>query len=375
MNIENNIEILNENITEDIDQYVCCIENIGNGSFGKISKGLNLNNGKTVIIKTIYIRNNNDSTISNENELSFQNVDLSIIDSYNQYKLSKEEIELNNKIMREIDIMKRLNHKNIIGYIDSIINDVNKNISISIYMEDICGKKLSVLYNISELPYHFIKNIFVQILNGLEYMHNNNIIHKDIKTGNILLGNDGIIKIIDFGESEHITTNNMVHTISGSPLYMAPEVVNGSEIMKEHIFKCDIWSVAILLVELYVKHNINIKYKTTLSLIFGLNDNPYIILHECLNAIYNKITKSIYEPLNHPNIANYDKLYIIPLITKIFLLHPSNDILNLIDLICLCLEPNILKRYTIKEIFEHPFIKNERNIYYSDLVKSGINYI
>lgn len=70
-----------------------------------------------------------------------------------------------------------------------------------------------------------IKNVIEQIVIGIEYMHNNHILHRDIKPQNILL-HDNIIKICDFGFSTMIKENNqMFNTVCGTPLFMSPELL------------------------------------------------------------------------------------------------------------------------------------------------------
>ena len=85
-------------------------------------------------------------------------------------------------------------------------------------------------------------DIMVQIMRGMDYLHQHNILHRDIKPKNILL-HDGIIKICDFGFSTMIKEyNQLFNTICGTPLYMSPELL----FMKPYTLKSDIWSLGIL---------------------------------------------------------------------------------------------------------------------------------
>jgi serine/threonine protein kinase len=85
-------------------------------------------------------------------------------------------------------------------------------------------------------------DIMVQIMRGMDYLHQHNILHRDIKPKNILL-HDGIIKICDFGFSTMIKEyNQLFNTICGTPLYMSPELL----FMQPYTLKSDIWALGIL---------------------------------------------------------------------------------------------------------------------------------
>ena len=110
--------------------------------------------------------------------------------------------------LREIMILKRLNHKNILSLLEIVTKkEKNKNGIVYLvfeYMEhDISG-----LSNMKiNFPIESIKCIMYQILQGLQYLHKNNILHRDIKTANILLNNKGEVKIGDFGLARIINPN------------------------------------------------------------------------------------------------------------------------------------------------------------------------
>ena len=155
--------------------------------------------------------------------------------------------------LREIMILKKLNHKNIIPLIEIVTSkpkEKNKNRGnvylVFEYMEhDISGlgnKKIN--YSIQ-----CIKCIMYQILEGLQYLHSNNIIHRDIKTANILLNNKGEIKIGDFGLARIISPSlkkkitNRVVTL----WYRAPELLFGEDHYGPAI---DMWSIGCVFSEL-----------------------------------------------------------------------------------------------------------------------------
>jgi len=150
--------------------------------------------------------------------------------------------------IREIMIMKRLHHKNLMSLIEIVVSKPDKeknkdrgNIYLVLeYMEhDLSGfYKIKEKYNISH-----IKCILYQILNGMYYLHKNNIIHRDIKSANILMNNKGEIKIGDFGlarlinpEKKNDNKTQLVVTL----WYRAPEILLGDY---NYNFKIDVWSI------------------------------------------------------------------------------------------------------------------------------------
>lgn len=141
----------------------------------------------------------------------------------------------------------------------------NKNVVCLVmeYMEfgtlsDILYKKLNRNLQSEEIPEgvkeNFLKFISIQIVDGLAYLHQNNRIHRDVKLNNILINQDGAVKISDFGISKLIDQNNTkdhnknVSTFVGTQIYMSPERLQG----KSYSFSSDIWSLGICIYELAV---------------------------------------------------------------------------------------------------------------------------
>jgi serine/threonine protein kinase len=155
---------------------------------------------------------------------------------------------LDNKIMiqleRELEIIRILQnnpHKNIVTYY-KIFNSDDKMI---IAMELCSGGELTKCIQ-KKLTLDLIKDYFTQILSGYKHLLKLNIVHRDIKSANLLLSSDKkTIKFIDFGLSK-ISSSDLSHTVCGSPLYMAPELLNH----EWYNSKSDIWSLGILLYEM-----------------------------------------------------------------------------------------------------------------------------
>ena len=96
------------------------------------------------------------------------------------------------------------------------------------------------------LPESLIWSYFIQICYALEYLHKNNIIHRDIKTCNILVSHNNYIKVGDFGVSKILKKGKLASTVIGTPVYMSPEIINSN--LYDH--KIDIWSLGCVLYEM-----------------------------------------------------------------------------------------------------------------------------
>ena len=229
----------------------------------------------------------------------------------------------------EINIMKQLEHENIIKYHESYQTSNN----IYIIMDYINGGNLSEyltkykLKNGHPFSQAMIQYFVKQIVEGLIYIHRKNIIHRDIKLENILLQipnhtNADLVdysltkvKIIDFGLS---TQSNLATSLVGSPIYMDPNILKkyeksgGTEKFKSYDKKADIWSLGAITYEMLTGHNV-----------FNASSLPELL---------NKVKKGDYT-------------------LEVNCL--SNEILSFLNGM---LQNDPEKRATAKQLLEHPFL-------------------
>ena len=255
---------------------------IGSGTFGDVYIGRDKKTGEKVAIKKL-----NKKTLY----------------QYGTYLI--------NAYWKELDSMKRCNCENSVR----LINHFESSNNFSIVME-LCDSDLLVLLNTRQKPFSVqeVKETFQQLNNVFKIMHKNQIVHRDLKLGNILIKYTDntktkfIPKLSDYGFSKELGNNN-TDTHLGTPATMAPEIMMG----KAYDDKSDLWSIGVMMYQLYYKQ---IPYQ-------GFNEK--IILERIrTNA-----------PRNHPKDPQF------------------NDILNKL----LVMDPQ--KRINWNDYFNHPFFKGE----------------
>uniref|UniRef100_A0A2I2ZNW2 Mitogen-activated protein kinase kinase kinase 19 n=1 Tax=Gorilla gorilla gorilla TaxID=9595 RepID=A0A2I2ZNW2_GORGO len=154
------------------------------------------------------------------------------------------------KLQEEVDLLKALKHVNIVAYLGTCLQEN----TVSIFMEFIPGGSISSIINrFGPLPEMVFCKYTKQILQGVAYLHENCVVHRDIKGNNVMLMPTGIIKLIDFGCARRLawaglngTHSDMLKSMHGTPYWMAPEVINESGYGR----KSDIWSIGCTVFEM-----------------------------------------------------------------------------------------------------------------------------
>ncbi len=150
------------------------------------------------------------------------------------------------QFLSEAKILSNIKHPNIVEIYDYGFSD---NYMPYILMEFVKGKTLTKIIKDNALEQKKRLNVFLQICKAIQFIHNNKVLHRDIKPGNIMIAEDLTVKLTDFGLAHIIDTNaSSENQISGSPAYMAPEAFSETDTIDHH---SDIFSLGVLGYELF----------------------------------------------------------------------------------------------------------------------------
>ena len=271
------------------------IEIIGQGMYGRVYKALNKIENKYYAIKC----------------LNFKDIT----------EKERKNIEM------EVNLLKELKHPNIVLYKDSFLDKENNLNIVTTFCEG--GDMYQKIFK--EKNKYFdenkIINWLIQLLLGLSYIHDKQIVHRDIKTKNIFIQNEHTLRIGDFGIAKIFKQAQTMNKLVGTPLYMAPECFKQA---KKFSYKSDIWSLGCCIYEMCnLKHAFEGKFFPAVSV---------------------KISEGKRAPLN--------KIY-------------SRDLKDLVDSM---LDLNPRHRPTIANILERPFMKIKVGEYIMDFINNYKKY-
>ena len=259
------------------------LNRLGEGSFSSVWKAKRLSDGKEYAMKKVKMG-----------------------------KLSEKEKQ---NALNEVRILASIQSPYIIGYKEAFLDD--SSMTLCIIMEfapggDILHKIEKHRKNRTSFTETEIWAAFIQMLRGLKILHDNKILHRDLKCANVFLAADGVAKLGDLNVSK-VAKNDLVYTQTGTPYYASPEVWKD----KPYDSKCDIWSLGCVIYEM-----------AALKPPFRAND---------MQGLFRKVQKGV-----------FDKI-------------PSHYSKDLFDIIALCLQISPSARPSCDQLLNHPIVVKHAN--------------
>lgn len=185
-------------------------DRIGKGAFSKVYRAQHIKTGYFVALKAI-----------------------------EKYKLNEHERGI---VMRELDLLKKVNHPYIAAFYEFFEDDRNYYFVME-YVEK--GNLLDKINANRGLDEKTARKVFVQVVSALDYLHNElKIVHRDLKPENVMIDKHDDVKLIDFGLSRGVPdVNSLLSTPCGTPAYASPELIRG----ESYSFMTDVWACGVML--------------------------------------------------------------------------------------------------------------------------------
>jgi len=282
------------------------LEKLGEGTYGVVYKARDVNTGDTLALKKI--------------------------------RLDAEDEGIPSTAIREISLLKQLQHPNIVRLYDVILTDQKLTLVFEFLDQDL--KKYLDSFGDNGLDAHTTKSFLRQLLHGICHCHENRVLHRDLKPQNLLINREGELKLADFGlaRSFGIPVRSYTHEVV-TLWYRSPEVLLGS---RHYSTPIDLWSVGCIFAEI----------ASGRPLFPGRNDKDQLL--------------KIFKVLGTPTLADWPGMAALPQYQQSYTVYkrqslgkivPLNQ--NGIDLLEEFLRYDPEKRITAEKAIEHPYFEED----------------